>query len=89
MKPREIFFCNLIVLHKGNHVTIRNVVYKERDDKHYHNTEELAKYGIKTSVPVVKVDVIKSLGFENPPLGFSEVTKADEMKRDNTTGGFL
>jgi len=56
---REIFYCNLTVLHNKKEFLLKEVVYKETDG--YYRKKSL--FG-QDSVKVLKVDIIKSLGFE-------------------------
>lgn len=87
MTLKEIFYCNLIVTHKNKKIIIKEVVYKDVNG-YYDNIRELTKYGIKDKIKVDKIDVIHSMGFENPPLNkFSELKKADE-KRNKITGAY-
>jgi hypothetical protein len=80
MERKEIFFCNLTLKKNKEKIIVNDVVYKCVDG-YYKNI----KLGIKEPLKVLKVDVIKSLGFENISNDFTEVKKSNE-KRNNITG---
>jgi hypothetical protein len=79
---KEIFYCNLTVLFKGKPVELKEVVYKETDG--YYRKKTLFK---EEPVKVIKVDVIKSLGFSVEQNGHTEVKKSDEQ-RNKVTGAY-
>lgn len=87
MNLKEIFYCNLIVEHKGRKYTLEKVVHKKSDDGLYHNRRILKKYGIPDPPKIIKMEPIKSLGFENSNIGFHTGTKNEE-KRNNITGAY-
>lgn len=64
MTRRTIKYVNLTVKHEKRIVFIPKVVYKARKDGKYHNLRELKKHGLKESVTVAKVEVLKELGYE-------------------------
>lgn len=78
---KEIFYCNLEVLHEGNTVKVKDVVYKDVDGYYYN----IPKF--KKPVKVLNIEVIKSLGFENTSTQYSYVQKSDE-KRNKITGAY-
>ncbi len=59
----EIVYCNLTVLHKGKKREIKEVVYKPKDGN-YNNRRVLNKLGIKEAVKILRIDIIKRMGFE-------------------------
>jgi hypothetical protein len=61
---------------------LKNVVYKETDG-YFKNI----RLGVKKPLKVLKVEVIKSLGFENLSNEYDEVKKSNE-KRNNITGAY-
>lgn len=79
---REIFYCNLTLFHNKKEVILKEVVYKETDG--YYRKKSL--FG-PDAVKVLKVDVIKSLGFEVDQTGHTEVTKSEEQ-RNTITGAY-
>lgn len=79
--PTEIFHANLLVQDGKTKKWIKDVVYKYTDG-YFHNR----RY-VKEPLKVLKVDVIKSLGFDAIDLGFKEVQKSDE-KRNEITGAY-
>lgn len=78
---KEIFYCNLTILHNNKPLIIKEVIYKETDG-FYHN-----KKMFNNPVKVIKIDVIKSLGFENISNGHIEVQKSQEQ-RNIITGAY-
>ena len=82
MEAKEIFFCNLTLQSKNGKKVVKNVVYKEKDG-YYKNDRE----GINNPLKVLKVDIIKSLGFESLTKNYSEVKKSDN-KRNNISGAY-
>jgi hypothetical protein len=82
MERKEIFYCNLTLQKEKEILYLKNVVYKETDG-YFKNT----RLGIKEPLKVLKVDIIKSLGFENLSNEYDEVKKSDE-KRNNITGAY-
>ena len=78
---REIFYCNLTVLHNKKEIVLKEVVYKETDG--YYRKKSLFADPVK----VLKVDIIKSLGFEVEQSGHTEVKKSDEQ-RNKITGAY-
>ena len=74
MKKDEIVYCNLTVLKNKKPITLNKVVYKEKD-------------GYYKGDKVLKVDVIKSLGFANNSKDYTEVKKSGE-KRNSITGAY-
>ena len=60
---REIFFCNVHVKHKNKIIVVEKVVTKDIEGDFWHR--DLRKYKIENPVPIVKVDILASLGFEN------------------------
>jgi len=79
--PREIFYCNLTVDFKGKATLVKEVVYKETDG--YYRKKSMFTEPVK----VLKVDIIKSLGFEVENLSHTDVTKSDEQ-RNKITGAY-
>ena len=79
---KEIFYCNLIVLHNKKEVGVEEVIYKDVDG--YYSNKKLFK---DERVKVLKIDVIKSLGFENKTKEFTNVEKSQEH-RNTTTGAY-
>lgn len=79
--PKEILYCNLTVLHNGKQVLLKEVVYKETDGFYRKKSK------FKDPVRVIKVDVVKSLGYECQSAGHTEVTKSEEH-RNNITGAY-
>jgi len=79
--PREIFYCNLTVEFKGKPFLLKEVVYKETDG--FYRKKSLFTDPVK----VLKVDIIKSLGFEVEQAGHTEVKKSDEQ-RNKITGAY-
>lgn len=71
---KEIFYCNLTVLKDKKQLTLKECVYKDG--------EQFYK-----DMKVLKVDVIKSLGFSQENTGFINATKSDEV-RNNITGAY-
>lgn len=82
MERKEIFYCNLTLQNGKDNIYLKNVVYK--DNNGYFKNIRL---GIKEPLKVLKVEVIKSLGFENLSKEYDEVKKSDE-KRNNITGAY-
>jgi hypothetical protein len=82
MKRKEIFYCNLTLQNGKDKLYLKNVVYKETDG-YFKNI----RLGVKEPLKVLKVEVIKSLGFENLSNEYDEVKKSDE-KRNNITGAY-
>lgn len=82
MEAKEIFYCNLVLQNGKDYIYLKGVVYKE-ENGYYKNIN----YGIKEPLKVDKIDIIKSLGFENISNKFTEVTKSNE-KRNNITGAY-
>lgn len=76
---QEILYCNLTVLFKGKPVELKEVVYKETDGFYRKKT----LFG-EDPVKVLKVDVIKSLGFAVDQTGHTEVKKSDERRNTIT-----
>lgn len=60
---REIFYCNIHVKHKNKVIVLKEMVTKEIEGNFWHKS--LEKYKVKEPLPIVKVEIIKSLGFEN------------------------
>ena len=77
----EIFHANLLVQDGKTQKWVKSVVYKETDG-YFHN-----KRYFKEPVKVLKVDIIKSLGFDAVDLQYTEVTKSDET-RNKITGAY-
>jgi hypothetical protein len=73
MERRTIYYANITVKHKSKEVLLKKLVYKARPDGKYHNLRRLKQHGIKEAVPVVKVEVIKSLGKETEQAFLSEL----------------
>lgn len=86
-EKKEIFYCNLTVIHKGKRIIIPECIYKDDDNGHYWHQKNLAKYGIKEKVKVEKMEIIHSMGFEILPSDGIEVTKSDET-RNKITGAY-
>jgi len=82
MKRKEIFYCNLTLQNGKDKIHLKNVVYKDNNG-YFKNT----RLGIKEPLKVLKVEVIKSLGFENLSNEYTEIKKSDE-KRNNITGAY-
>jgi len=82
MERKEIFYCNLTLQKGKDKIYLKEVVYKETDG--YFKRSRL---GIKEPLKVVKVDIIKSLGFENTSKDFTEVKKSYET-RNKITGAY-
>jgi len=82
MERKEIFYCNLTLQNGKDKLYLKNVVYKETDG-YFKNI----RLGVKEPLKVLKVEVIKSLGFENLSNEYDEVKKSDE-KRNNITGAY-
>ena len=82
MERKEIFYCNLILQNGKDNIYLKNVVYKDNNG-YFKNT----RLGIKEPLKVLKVDIIKSLGFENLSNEYTEIKKSDE-KRNNITGAY-
>jgi hypothetical protein len=82
MECKEIFYCNLTLQKEKEMLYLKNVVYKETDG-YFKNT----RLGVKEPLKVLKVEVIKSLGFENLSNEYDEVKKSNE-KRNNITGAY-
>ena len=78
---KEILYCNLKILFKNEIIEVKEVVYKENDG--YYENIRLFKNPVK----VIKVEVIKSLGFESNINEFTIVQKSDE-KRNNINGAY-
>lgn len=70
----EIFYCNLTVQDGKKIKLIKECVYKNIN-------------GYYKGFKVIKVDIIKSLGFENTTKEYIELNKSDE-KRNNITGAY-
>lgn len=79
---KEIFYCNLTILHNKKQIVLKEVVYKENDGFYRKKT----LFG-DDPVKVLKVDIIKSLGFEVEQSGHIEVKKSDEH-RNTITGAY-
>jgi hypothetical protein len=77
----EILYANLTIQDGKFTKEIKGVVYKNTDG-FYHN-----KKMFKEPVKVLKVEKIKSLGFDCEYLGYQEVKKSDE-KRNEITGAY-
>jgi len=82
MEAREIFYCNLTLQNGKDKIILKEVIYKESNG-YFKNV----RLGIKEPLKVLKVDVIKSLGFESLSNTYTEVTKSDE-KRNEITGAY-
>ena len=82
MERKEIFYCNLTLQNGKDNIYLKNVVYK--DNNGYFKNIRL---GIKEPLKVLKVEVIKSLGFENLSNEYTEIKKSYE-KRNNITGAY-
>ena len=82
MERKEIFYCNLTLQNGKDNIYLKNVVYKDNNG-YFKNT----RLGIKEPLKVLKVEVIKSLGFENLSNEYTEIKKSDE-KRNNITGAY-
>jgi hypothetical protein len=82
MERKEIFYCNLTLQKEKEILYLKNVVYKETNG-YFKNI----RLGVKEPLKVLKVEVIKSLGFENLSNEYDEVKKSDE-KRNNITGAY-
>lgn len=74
MKKDEIVYCNLTVLRNKKKKVLPQVVYREKD-------------GFYKGEKVLKVEVIKSLGFANNSKEYTEVKKSGE-KRNSITGAY-
>lgn len=74
IKKGEIVYCNITVIKDKNKVFLNNVVYKEVDGFYKQNK-------------VVKIDIIKRLGFESKQRGYNEVKKSNE-ERNKITGAY-
>lgn len=81
MERKEIFYCNLTLQNGKKNIYLKNVVYKETDG-YFKNT----RLGIKEPLKVLKVDIIKSLGFENLTNDYTEIKKSDEKR--NSIGAY-
>jgi hypothetical protein len=79
---KEIFYCDLTVLFNKKEVIVKDVVYKETDG--YYSNRKLFK---DEKVKVLKINIIKSLGFENISSDFTNVQKSNEV-RNNITGAY-
>jgi glucan biosynthesis protein len=79
--PTEILYANLTIQDGKTIKVIKDVVYKHKDG-FYHNRKMF-----KEPVKVLKVEKIKSLGFDCEYLGYQEVKKSDE-KRNEITGAY-
>ena len=82
MERKEIFYCNLTLQDGKDNIYLKNVVYKE-EDGYFKNI----RLGIKEPLKVLKIDIIKSLGFENLSNEYTEIKKSEE-KRNNITGAY-
>ena len=82
MERKEIFYCNITLQNGKDKIYLKNVVYK--DNNGYFKNIRL---GIKEPLKVLKIDIIKSLGFENLSNEYDEVKKSNE-KRNNITGAY-
>jgi len=60
---REIFFCDVHVKYKDKIIVLKNIVTKDIEGDFWHR--DLKKHKIEHPVPIVKVNIIASLGFEN------------------------
>jgi hypothetical protein len=78
---KEIWFCNLTVLHKNKKVVLKEVVYKETDG--FYHKKKLFDEPVK----VINVEIIKVLGHESTSKSFDVVKKSDEQ-RDSITGSY-
>jgi hypothetical protein len=82
MERKEIFYCNLTLQNGKDNMYLKNVVYKYNNG-YFKNI----RLGIKEPLKVLKIDIIKSLGFENISNKYYEVKKSNE-KRNNITGAY-
>ena len=78
---KEILYANLTIQDGKTTKVIKEVVYKEKDG-YYHNRKMF-----KEPVKVLKVEKLKSLGFDCEDIGYKEVKKSDE-KRNEITGSY-
>ena len=83
MKRKEIFYCNLTLQNGKEKIILDEVVYKQNENLTFKNT----RLGIKKPLKVLKVDIIKSLGFENSKSGYTEAKKSNE-ERNKITGAY-
>lgn len=74
MERREILFCNLTVLDGKKQKNIDKCVILKGDT-------------IYKKKKIIKVEFLKSLGFENKATGFVTAEKSNE-KRNNITGAY-
>ncbi len=74
MELREILFCNLTVSDGKKQKLIEKCVILKGDT-------------VYKKQNILKVEFIRSLGFENKATGFTEAIKSDE-KRNTTTGAY-
>lgn len=72
LKEGQIVYCNLTVLKKDKEVELKEVVYKDRD-------------GYYKGDKVLKVDVIKTLGYARKSKEYQTAKKSSES-RNTTTG---
>lgn len=78
---KEIWFCNLTVLHKNKKVVLKEVVYKETDG--FYHKKKLFDEPVK----VLNVEIIKILGHESTSKTFDVVQKSDEQ-RNSINGSY-
>lgn len=74
MERREILFCNLTVSDGKKKKLIEKCVILKGDT-------------IYKKQNILKVEIIRSLGFENKATGFTEAIQSDE-KRNTITGAY-
>lgn len=95
IKPGEIVHCNLTFITKKKNVIIVNDAVFSRPYAGEFKTKysvdvaqdamDLIRYKIDEDVELVKVDVIKSLGFKVEPSGYSHVKKSEtDMNREKS-----
>lgn len=60
---KEIFYCNIHLKNKDKIIVLKEMVTKQTEGNFWH--KDLKKYNVKEPLPIVKIDVIASLGFEN------------------------
>lgn len=75
LKPNEIVYCNLTLLHKpetkkdkATTIVLRGVVYKESPDGCYHpnfKNDTLERYKVREPLKVLEIEIIVSLGLAN------------------------
>jgi len=71
---KEILYCNLTVIKDKKQSVLKECVYLDGDIEY-------------KGMRVIKVEIIKSLGFSQFNNGFNEIAKSDE-KRNKITGAY-